>query len=196
MSCARYVHTARHISFIIIMHRAYHADTHWNTHTLDNCCSGVCCCALVLPCVVVAENVSLMEEVGIESIPIVSGCAHTTGCSVGTCAGLLYGIAMLGGLGGSNASASAAAPVALSQGIYAVSCLSVYLHSRFRETIRKHYGIPADCCGEHGCSDCCCALCCFPCAMAQERRMLEQDADHSRQTHLSPGHIHSSMSGL
>ncbi len=169
-----------------------HAAAAWSTHATDNCCSSTCCCACVLPCVVVAENVTMMEEHGMERIPIVSGCAQRTGCSTGTCAGVLYGLGILGSVVGSNLTA---ASTAVSQSFCISSWLSVYLHSRFRETIRKHYGIPADCCGENGCSDCCCALCCYSCAMAQERRMLQDSGlQATHETQYYPGLNVSTMS--
>jgi Cys-rich protein (TIGR01571 family) len=139
----------------------------WSTGICEQCCSYECFCACFFPCCVFAENVNLMGKKGFAYIPVVDLCnTYTTKvCSKGACAGVLYSLGIFSG------ALTNAGPDML----YANNCLgcfSVFLHSRVRRAIRKEKGIPPDCCGD-GCSDICCALFCYSCAMAQEQATLE-----------------------
>jgi Cys-rich protein (TIGR01571 family) len=139
--------------------------SHWSTNICDGCNSPTCWCACVLPCFVFAQNVKLMQEKGMNQIPVVDECGCSN-CNKSACAGTLYALGLIGGSIGGNSSSSLYPANAL-------TCLSVYIHSRVRGIIRKKNGIGHDCCGDE-CSDFCCALWCFSCAMAQEQKMLEK----------------------
>ena len=139
----------------------------WTSGICAECCGFNCLCACVLPCVVISENVKTMGDNGFSNIPVVDFFITDTKNTRGKsgCACLLYSLGILsGGL-------LSTCPCELYYS-NCLGCFSVYLHSRIRKTIRNKYAIQPDCCGE-GCSDFCCALFCYSCAMAQEQKQLE-----------------------
>jgi Cys-rich protein (TIGR01571 family) len=140
----------------------------WESGICGHCCECDCLFACVLPCVVIGENVQRMEINGINEIPVVNffitDNKNTSG--KGGCACILYSLGILSG-GLLNT-----CPCELYYSNI-LGCFSVYLHSRIRSAIRKKYKIEHDCCGDK-CSDFCCALFCYSCAMAQEKATLDK----------------------
>ena len=127
--------------------------------------SSTCWCALFFPCCVFAQNVKLMQRNGMNDIPVVDEC----GCSKldkPMCAGVLYALGLCGGILAGNTTS-----IQFTNYANLLGCFSVYIHSRVRGIIRTHNNIGPGCCGE-GCTDFCCALWCFSCAMAQEEREM------------------------
>jgi Cys-rich protein (TIGR01571 family) len=142
--------------------------TSWKSGICAQCCDSKCLCACVLPCAVISDNVRIMGDNGFSDIPVVDFFftdPKDTRSKSG-CACLLYSLGILsGGL-------LSTCPCQLYY-CNLLGCFSVYFHSRIRQTIRNAYGIPHEGCGD-GCSDFCCALFCYSCAMAQEHATLEE----------------------
>ena len=142
----------------------------WSHGLCDICHDCTCCCALVVPCVVLGENVHVMNNMGI-TVPVVS----SFNCGKGTephSAGCLYAIGWFSGV---LANALGPANPAVG-GVGIIECGSVCLHAEIRGAIRNQYGIQPDCACCGCCSDFCCALCCYPCALTQESAHLNHEA--------------------
>ena len=154
----------------------------WSSSICDCCCELTCCLALFCPCCVFGQNVKLMQNKWTgDTIPVVDECGCSK-CNKPICAGILYALGMVGGFVAGNTTSQYASLLA---------CLSVTMHCRVRRIIRKHNGIDPDCCGD-ACSDFCCALFCYSCAMAQEQRQLKYvpgQASSSLHTQYVPGEV-------
>ena len=155
----------------------------WSSGICDCCettaCAQACCC----PCLVFMWNVQLMEQKGFENIPVVGVC---TGYAP-VCACALYATGMLGGFVGGNTAASYAHPAAYVAN--SAGCLPAFLHGLIRHTIRKQNKIHGNVCDSEW-GDCCCALWCYSCALAQENRMLEKMGDISEKTNSMAPLLH------
>lgn len=144
----------------------------WRTGICDDCCrTPTCCLACIVPCAVFGYNVHLMQlTIKSERIP---QCPQYP-LVIPVCAGSLY----LAGLSAAGVIGNTTGPWA-----NALGCLSIAMHSAVRHEIRTHVKIQQrmkdDCCDSPW-GDCCCAIWCYSCAMAQENRLLNRlyDEEH------------------
>ena len=136
----------------------------WRTSIMQ--CDCCCCLACFLPFAFFGYNVHLLQTVSdSQSLPQCPKCPDI----VPVCAGFLYftGLAVGGACGNT-----------VTPGLGLLSCFSVALHAYVRNTIRV---FPRDmdnspCC-RNPCGDCCMAIICYSCAMAQEQRELIYERD-------------------
>jgi Cys-rich protein (TIGR01571 family) len=142
----------------------------WNT-SLCNCCSDcVCIGTCFAPMVFLGYNVYSIQSRSSEKDKF---CVSCPDCApIGAC--LLYTPGWAGVLIGSGLAVSA--PQGTGAVLAIAGCISACLHGVVRNRVREIYGIDAqtgDCCNT-ACGDCCCALWCYSCAMAQEYRQLKR----------------------
>jgi hypothetical protein len=126
-----------------------------------NC--GYCCLACVFLFAVFGCNVHLAQTaLEPDNLPQCPACPAI----VPVCACLTYfTLVSVGGWFG-----NAAIP-----GLNFLVCLPVAMHAYVRNAVRSHDSLPTVICGinfSSVCGDCCLALCCYSCAMAQEHAEL------------------------
>jgi hypothetical protein len=139
--------------------------------TIMDCCT--CCFSCVCPCIKMHDNIEIIDkyEKSIYDYIPISHYGECLGCSDSSYTKLIYDTGVFCCIGAMVLTCGNIGFPAIIPTFF--WCPAVCLHAQIHGAIRKKKNIPETiCCCEGGCNDCCRALCCYSCTIADDYVML------------------------